>query len=149
MKYHEGVPENFGGDGGGKPCLVILDDLLIDVYSKQVCEMFTRSSLHRNISVIFVTKNLFQQRRYRRDISLNIHYLVALKYFRGTKQFTYFDQDVYPEDSIGLYNAYLNVTRHHGYFILDLTQDTDDGLRLRTNILQTEYPPVVYSNIGD
>jgi len=32
--YHEGVPENFSG--GGKPCLVILDDLLNYVYSKQV-----------------------------------------------------------------------------------------------------------------
>jgi len=41
--YHEGVPENFGG--GGKPCLVILDDLLDDVYSKKVCDMFTRGSI--------------------------------------------------------------------------------------------------------
>ena len=31
LKYHEGVPENIGGDSD-KPCLVILDDLLIDVY---------------------------------------------------------------------------------------------------------------------
>jgi len=38
--YHEGVPENFGG--GGKPRLVFLDDLLNDVYSKQVCDLFTR-----------------------------------------------------------------------------------------------------------
>ena len=33
---HEGVPQNFGG--GGKPRLVILDDLLNNVYSKQVCK---------------------------------------------------------------------------------------------------------------
>jgi len=32
--YHEDIPDNFGGGGGGKPCLVILDDLLKDVYSK-------------------------------------------------------------------------------------------------------------------
>jgi len=51
-KYHEGVPENFGGGGSGKPCLVIRDDLLNDVYSKQVCDLFTRGSHHRNISVI-------------------------------------------------------------------------------------------------
>jgi len=33
--------------------------------------------------------------------------------------------------------------------ILDLTQDTDDGLRFRTNIFPTECPVVVYSDIGD
>jgi len=58
--HHEGVPENFGGGGGGggKPRLVILDDLLNDVYSKQVCELF-----QRNISVILITQNLFHQGR--------------------------------------------------------------------------------------
>jgi len=68
--YHEGVPENFVG-GSGKPRLVILDDLLNDIYSKQVCSMFKRGRHHRNISVILITQNLFHQVRYCRDISLN------------------------------------------------------------------------------
>jgi len=62
----------------------------------------------------------------------------------------YFANQVYPEDSIGLYNAYSDATqRPHGYLILDLTQDTNDSLRFQTNIFPTEYPPVVYSDIGD
>jgi len=62
----------------------------------------------------------------------------------------YLTNQVYPEDSIGLNNAYLDATqRPHGYLILDLTQDTDDGLRFRTIIFPKEYPPVVYSDIGD
>jgi len=81
--YQEGVAENFGG-GGGKPCLVFLDDLLNDVYSKQVCDLFTRGNHHRNI-VILITQNLFHQGRYCRDISLNAHYLVALKNIRDKK----------------------------------------------------------------
>jgi len=57
---------------------------------------------------------------------------------------------VYPEDSLGLYNAYLDETpRPHAYLIFNLTQATDDGLRYRTNIIPEEYPPVVYSDIGD
>jgi len=76
--YHEGVTDKFEG-GGGKPCLVILDDLLNDVYSKQVCDLFTRGSRHRNICVILITQKLFHQGRYCRDISLNADYLVALK----------------------------------------------------------------------
>ena len=33
VSFHEGVPQNFGNDRG-KPCLIILDDLLNEVYSK-------------------------------------------------------------------------------------------------------------------
>jgi len=58
FRYNEGVPEDFSS-ANGEPCLVILDDLLSDVYSKQVCELFTRGSHHRNISVILITQNLF------------------------------------------------------------------------------------------
>ena len=36
----KGVPEEFSSANGG-PGLVILNDLLNDVYSKQVCELFT------------------------------------------------------------------------------------------------------------
>ena len=72
VRYNEGVPEDFGS-ANGEPFLVILEDLLNDVYSKQVCELFTRGSHHRNISVILITQNLFHQGRFCRDISLNAH----------------------------------------------------------------------------
>jgi len=45
IKYNYGVSENFGGDRG-KPCLVILDDLLNDVYFKQVSDLCARGSHH-------------------------------------------------------------------------------------------------------
>jgi len=143
--YHEGVQENFGG-GGGKPRLVILDDVLNDVYSKQVCDLFTRGSYNRNISVILIIQNLFNRSRYCRDISLNAHYMAALKNVGDKKQFAYLANQVYPEDSLSIYNAYHDATQNpHGYLILDLTQDTDDGLPFVTNIFPEEYPPVVYS----
>jgi len=81
ISCNEGVPEEFG-DAHGEPCLVILDDLLNDVYSKQVCDLFTRGSHHRNISVIFILQNLFIQDGFCRGISLKSHYLMALKTFR-------------------------------------------------------------------
>jgi len=58
VRFNEGVPVYFGS-GNGEPCLVILDDLLNDVYSKQLCEFFTRGSYHRNISVILSIKVCF------------------------------------------------------------------------------------------
>ena len=78
VRYNEGVGEDFDS-ANAEPCLVILDDLLTDFYSKQVCELFTTGSNHRNIVVILITQNLFHQSRLCRDISLNAHYIVALK----------------------------------------------------------------------
>jgi len=76
--------------------------------------------------------------------------VVALKNVRDKKEFTYLANHVYPEDSLGLYNAYLDLTQKpHGYLILDLIQETDGGLRFRTKIFPVEYPPVVHSDRGD
>jgi len=129
---------------------VILEDLLKEVYSKQVCDMFTRGS-YRYISVILITKNLSHQGRLCRDISLNIHYVVALKNVRDKKQFMYLASQVYPEDSLGLYNAYWDAPQEaHGYILLDLEQNTYDGLRFRTHIFPDEnHPLTVYSYVGD
>jgi len=70
FRYNVGVPEDFGS-ANGETCLVILDGLLTDAYSKQVCKIFTRGSHHRNISVILIRQNLFHQGTFCRDISLN------------------------------------------------------------------------------
>jgi hypothetical protein len=59
-------------------------------------------------------------------------------------------RQVLPEDSKGLYQAYLDATqRPHGYLVLDLAQDTDNRLRFRTNIFPLEYPPAVYAEVGN
>ena len=66
-------------------------------------------------------------------------------------------RQVYPENSNSLYKAYLEATeRPQGYLVLDLSQDTNDLLRFRTNILpETDIPPgertppIVYAPIED
>jgi hypothetical protein len=131
---------------------VILDDLLNDVYSQQVCNLFTKGSHHRSISVILITQNLFHQGRYCRDISLNAKYIVVLKNVRDKNQFRHLARQVYPENSGSLYKAYLEATeRPHGYLVLDLSQDTNDLLRFRTNIFPQEkrIPPIIYAAIED
>jgi len=110
VTFNESVPEDFGS-ANVEPSLVILGDLLTDVYSKQVCEMFSRGSHHRDISVILITQILFHQGRFCRDISSNAHYIVALKIIRDKKQFMYLAGKVYPENSLGRYNAYLDATQ--------------------------------------
>jgi ABC-type lipoprotein export system ATPase subunit len=59
IQYQEGLPENFG-NVWGEMSLIILDELLIHIYSKDVCDLFTKGS-HRNISVLVLTHNVFHQ----------------------------------------------------------------------------------------
>ena len=63
----------------------------------------------------------------------------------------YLASQVYPEDSLGLYNAYLNATQEtYGYLLLNLTQSTYDILMFRTNIFPNNTTPrTVYSYVGD
>jgi len=103
--FSEGVPE-YIGDAHGDACLVILDDLLNDVYSKQVCDLFTRGIHHRYVSVILITQNLFHQDRFCRDIYLNAYYIVALKNVRLNKQFMYLAIQVYKK----IVSVYITLT---------------------------------------
>jgi len=63
----------------------------------------------------------------------------------------YLARQVYPEDSLGLYNAYLYTTQEpYGYLLLDLTQNTNDSLRVRSQIFPDEiHPLTVYSKVGE
>lgn len=149
IQFQEGLPETFGNTRG-KPSLLILDDLLNQVYSEAVCDLFTEGSHHRNVSVILVTQNLFHQGPKCRDISLNAKYVVALKNVRDRNQFSFLARQAYPENSDSLYRTYLDSpSRPHGYLILDFSQDTDDRVRFRTNVFPDERPAVIYAPVND
>ena len=111
LQYHEAVPDNFA-NVGNKPFLIILDDLLNETYSGEVCKLFPKCSHHRNISVILITQNLFHQAKLCRTISLNAKFIVLLKNTRDITQFTHLARQVYPGDSVGLYKAYREATRN-------------------------------------
>jgi hypothetical protein len=137
IHYREGVSTEFGKATGGLPSLFILDDLLNEAYFREVCNLFTKGSHHRNLGVILITQNLFHQGKHCRDISLNAKYLVLLKNVRDKEQFLYLVRQEDPEHPDSLYNSYQNVTqRPHSYFILDFAQDTDYLLRYRINVFR-------------
>jgi hypothetical protein len=103
IAFHKGIPEWEEASDGLR--FVVLDDLLNEAHSRDVCDLFTKGSHYRNINVILFTQNLFHQRRFSRDISLNAQYLVVFKNVRDKNQFADLARKVYPEDSNVLYES--------------------------------------------
>jgi len=68
VQVRERPLENFE-NARGLPCLFILFDLLNEVFSRVVCDLFTKGSHHRNLSVILITQNVFHQAPKCRDIA--------------------------------------------------------------------------------
>ena len=63
----------------------------------------------------------------------------------------YLAGQVYTEDSLGIYNAYLDATQEpYGYLLLVLTQNTKDGLKFLTRIFPNDTPSLTkYTYVDD
>ncbi|CAH0551102.1 unnamed protein product [Brassicogethes aeneus] len=143
IKYTQGLP-NMSDFNGSEPTLIIIDDLMKEA-GGAIVDIFTKGSHHRNLSVFYITQNLFHQGKGQRDISLNAHYIIYFKNPRDKAQISHLARQVYPENSRFIQDAYYDATtRAHGYLVLDLKQNTPESLRIRTNILPSEYPTIVY-----
>jgi len=66
VEFNEGLPDVAQFDGK-KPVLLIIDDLM-DETDSNVEKLFTRMSHHRNISILFITQNMFPKNKHARTI---------------------------------------------------------------------------------
>lgn len=132
------IPETFDNLPNGS--LIVLDDLMTSAYTKTVCELFTKGSHHKNISVILITQNVFHQGKYCRDISLNCKYLVLFKNPRDKSQIYPLARQIFPENPSSFVKVYKEATLNpFGYLFMDLTQKTNDLLRFQTDIFNQFY----------
>jgi hypothetical protein len=84
VEFHEGLPNVSRFDGKFR-ILLFIDDLMNEA-NQNVCNLFTKLSHHRNVSVVFITQNLFHRNRHIRTMNLNTHYLVLFKNPRDANQ---------------------------------------------------------------
>lgn len=137
IHFVEGIPDSDSLDST-RNNLVIIDDLMHEA-GEAVSKLFTKGSHHRNTSVIFLTQNIFHQSKQSRTINLNAHYIVLFKNIRDASQITNLAKQMYPGNINYLRCSYEDATRKpYGYLMIDLKPDTDDSLRLRTDIFPGE-----------
>ena len=114
--------------------LLIFDDMMGGKAIESIVDWFTRKAHHRNTSVIYITQNVFDRAVQHRTISLNTHYMVLFKNPRDKSQITVLSRQI---DMPNLMSAYLDATRiPHGYLLVDLSSQTHDELRLRSQMFE-------------
>ena len=137
IDFIEGLPEEIHFDSS-KNNMLIIDDLMHEC--KEYTEkLFTKISHHKNLSVILLSQNIFHQNKHTRTISLNTHYMVLFKNVRDSSQITNLAKQMHPGNVAYLRDSYVDATsKSYGYLLIDLKPDTDDLIRLRTDIFPGE-----------
>ena len=120
---------------------------------KRICDLFTKGSHHRNLSVICLVQNLYYQGKESRTMSLNSQYLVLFNNPRDQQQIMVLARQIYPGQSEKFLSTYRMATsKAFGYLLIDLKPDTPNDKRLWPNVFEqtnkaptTEQPYFYYS----
>ena len=125
--------------------MLVLDDQMDSENMKgnTLCKFFTQGSHHRNLTVLYIVQNLFNQDKSMRTVSLNSHYLVLFKNPRDMTQIRSLAQQMYPKQTWFLVDAFDDATsKPFTYILIDLRSDTPDEIRVRARMFDKD--PTVY-----
>ena len=132
--------------------LLIIDDQMANTQIKgdqgnSITKLFAQGSHHRNLTIIYIVQNIFNQSKEMRNVNLNSHYLVLFKNPRDKTQARTLGQQMYPTNPAFLLDAYEDAVKtRYGYLLIDLHPSSDDRLRVRTEIFDkttTVYQPLM------
>jgi len=134
--FNEGLPDTESLNKNDNN-LIILDDLMSECgRNDDIKKIFTIDSNHMNISVFFLTQNMYSNDKYTRTISLNTNYLIIFNNPRDRSQFHFLGRQMFPKNFKFLeecYNDAIN-SKEYGYLFLDFTQTTSNNFRISTQI---------------
>jgi len=146
--FIEGIPEEedlknifskykkYGG------CIAIFDDLMSSI-NETVTNCFTVFSHHLKVTVILLVQSLFLESKLYRTCSLNAHYIVLMKNSRDGASVSFLARQISPYHTKYITEAYMKATKTpYSYLLFDMRQETNDLVRLRSNIFDA--PIVIY-----
>ena len=142
LEFHEGLPslEKVQSLHDGDFHVIVLDDLMEHIVkSVEVQNLFTKYCHHYNITVIFLTQNVFAQGPCTRTININTHILILFANKRDESQAMNLGKQLYPCNLKIFMEAYEDATSQlHGYLVIDCDPKSSCDLKLRTNIFPGE-----------
>jgi len=135
IKFIEGFDQNWK-DRLKRHDVIIIDDLYQESNKEsEFNNLFTKISRHGEVTVIFITQNLFHQGGQHRTRNLNVQYLVLFKNPRDQTVVDFVSRQAFPNNRNFLIDSFQDATKiPHGYLFIDFTQQCPDDLRVRTDI---------------
>ena len=127
--------------------VIVIDDLFSEANrEKDFNNLFTKVARHSEVTVIFITQNMFHQGGSHRTRNINVHYLVLFKNPRDRTVINFVARQAYPNNYKFLTDAFHDATedKPHGYLFIDFTQNCPEILRVRTQIFKDM---IVYKQI--
>ena len=129
IEFVKGIPANIEDEQLLNPAiqnLIVIDDLMSEASNdKRICDLFTKGSHHRNLSVICLVQNLFYQVKESHTMSLNSQYLVVFNNPWDQQQITVLARQMYPGQSEKFLNTYRMATsKPFCNLMIDLKPDT-------------------------
>ena len=129
--------------------IVVIDDFA-EQLNKETCRLVTAVCHHERTNLIILVQNVFLRNPVFREISLNANYILLWRNPRDRAQISSLARQISPANWKWVVDAYRDATkRPHSYVLFDFTQKTEDFLRVRSRILPSESPTVVYVERGE
>jgi len=150
IEFIQGLPPNlYESISPRTRNVVVLDDQMSEAGdSKELSQLFTKGSHHRNLSLIYIAQNMFDKGRSMRTVSLNAHYMVVFKSPRDKTQISYLGRQMFPSNSKFIVEAFDDATSEpYGYLVVDLRPETPEEYRVRSRIFDNE-STIVYTSSG-
>ena len=124
------------------PNLIVIDDLMSELSSdKKLTNLFTKGSHHLNISILFISQNIFYKGAEMRTVNLNCHYTILMNNPNDLSQIRTLASRRYPGNSGFLIEAFEDATKtQYGYIRLDSRLDTPAEYRVQTRITPDKKP---------
>ena len=131
--------------------VLVLNDLMEEgEQDKRVLDLFTKDSHHRDITVLYLTQDLFPPGNFSKAINRNAHYIVAFKHPGDQTGIRIILLQAFPDRWRHVLRLYKRVTlRPFGYLMLDVHTALDDRYRLWSHLTPREGQAQVHTLPAD
>ena len=143
IEFHHDLPseESIKEFANDQHNLIVLDDLMSKVsVSQTMQDLFCQYSHHLNVSVIFISQNIFHRGKCSRSLTLNSHYFILFRNRRDVSQIGVLGRQLFPGKQKNFLSAYKDATKvPFGYLFIDIHPKSNELLSLRSDILNELY----------
>ena len=133
--FIQGLPGVEDIENISEPTLFIIDDGMSKL-DQSVCDIFLMYSHHRNLSIILLLQNFHNKNKHMCDINTNTNYVIFMKNPRNKLAISHLVKESFPGQHKYVMESFHDATKEpFSYLLFNFRQDTDDRLRLVSNII--------------